>query len=382
MKPAADEWALVARLHDFLKDRGIAQVFSIPSWNLHVESAPETRLIEGFAIPPFSPELQHAGFPTSLRIVWNDSKGAPESLLLLLARCVCGVTSQGRAGLAQEEEFGAVVQALSGSGVRGLKRRGIAMNQCGGRWGSCLCVVLGLLAAGPAHGQAGMPKAASCRKIAIEGEATVGQEWRVPFGQGWVFRLVPIAPSQNAYTGWDLVVDREQGAGFPDALLVATPPYNSINEREVGTTFGLRAQDAIGWNPRSFHFLTAPDALRESQKLFQILGAAKFGIESPVVSERIGMATQRQLKMNQRASAGQFRILDARLSPGVADAAPYAESWALASPKTRHTVEAPAAGKSTQLGELHWIRFSITLWLPPGWRAPKGLEATRAACSE
>ena len=92
------------------------------------------------------------------------------------------------------------------------------------------------------------------------GEVSAGQEWKADFGQGWVFRLLPIDTSSWAgkagYSGWDLVVDREQPAGYPDALLVATPPYNSINEREVGTTFGLRAQDAIGWNPRSFRFLT------------------------------------------------------------------------------------------------------------------------------
>jgi hypothetical protein len=111
--------------------------------------------------------------------------------------------------------------------------------------------------------------------------------------------VVPIQPGKAGFSGWDLVVDRVPGAGFPNALLVATPPYNSINEREVGTTFGLRAQDAIGWNPRSFRFMTDPAALQESQRLFQVLGGTTRGPEAPVASSREGMAMQRQLKINQ-----------------------------------------------------------------------------------
>lgn len=225
-------------------------------------------------------------------------------------------------------------------------------------------------------------KAPDCQRIELAGEVSAGQEWRAAFGQGWVFRVVPISPDPAGYSGWDLVVDREKPAGFPDALLVATPPYNSINEHEVGTTFGLRAQDAIGWNPRSFHFLTDPAAFRESQKLFQLLGSASHGGEAPAPTSRVGMAMQRQLKINRQSSAGRFRILDARLTPGVSDAAPFAESWALASARTPHTQVAATAGKATPLGELRWMRFSITLWLPGAWSAPGALHATRAACSE
>jgi hypothetical protein len=115
---------------------------------------------------------------------------------------------------------------------------------------------------------AGAAQTRSCQKVVLEGEVSVGQEWRAGFGEGWVFRVLPIEPGKAGYSGWYLVVDRERPVGYPDALLVATPPYNSINEREVGNTFGLRAQDVVGWNPRSFRFLTAPDAFRESQRLF------------------------------------------------------------------------------------------------------------------
>jgi hypothetical protein len=244
------------------------------------------------------------------------------------------------------------------------------------------CMAIGVLAMAATGSQAGAPHPSSCRKVVLTGEVGPGQQWRAAFGQGWVFRVLPIQPGQAGYSGWDLVVDREQPAGYPDALLVATPPYNSINEREVGTTFGLRAQDAIGWNPRSFRFLTDPDAFRESQKLFQILGGTKQAMRTPVASSREGMAVQRQLKINQKASSGEFHIVEARLVPGISDAAPYAENWALASSRTAHTFEAAAQGKSTPLGELRWMKFSITLWLPDGWTAPRELNAAAAACPQ
>ena len=224
-------------------------------------------------------------------------------------------------------------------------------------------------------------RSATCQKIVLNGQVTTGQDWKAPFGQGWVFRVIPIAPGQAGYSGWDLVVDREQPAGFPDALLVATPPYNSINEHEVGTTFGLRAQDAIGWNPRTFHFLTDLDDFRESQKLFPIL-SARHVMQAPAVSPAEGRAIQRQLKTNQKASAGQFRILDAHIAPGVSDAASYAEPWALASPRTKHSIEQSSTGKSTDLGELHWVQFSVTLWLPANWKLPAGVAASPSSCSE
>jgi hypothetical protein len=231
--------------------------------------------------------------------------------------------------------------------------------------------------------------ARSCQKIVLAGEVSAGREWKAVFGEGWVFRVLPIdtkkaGPGQPGYSGWDLVVDREQPAGFPDALLLATPPYNSISEREVGTTFGLRAQDAIGWNPRSFRFLSNAAALRESQKLYQLLsregqlrlaGPEHYNQDTPEAR-----STRRLMELQRQSSAGEFRILDAHLAPGISDAASYAENWALASRKTPHTFEPVTEPKSAPLGELHWMRFSVTLWLPGAWKAPQELHATRAAC--
>jgi hypothetical protein len=237
-------------------------------------------------------------------------------------------------------------------------------------WAFAALVSLGILA----HGA----EARGCRKIALEGEVSAGQEWKTPIGEGWVFRLVPIVPGKTGYSGWDLTVDRERPAGYPDALLLATPPYGSIGEREVGTTFGLRAQDAIGWNPRSFRFLTLPEDFREGRALFQTLGTAGASGRADAPAAK---ALKRLMELAGRSSPGEFRILDARLAPGVADAAPFAESWALAAGRTAHTVEPSASGKSTPQGELHWMRFSIALWLPAGWKAPRQVQATMGSCS-
>jgi hypothetical protein len=258
-------------------------------------------------------------------------------------------------------------------------------------------MALGLLAMAAAQSMAGPTGPVSCEKAVLLGEVSAGQEWRAAIGEGWIFRVLPIqsgksGPEHAEYSGWDMVVDREQAAGFPDALLVATPPYDSINEREVGTTYGIRAQDAIGWNPRGFRFLTDSAVFRKSQQLYRQMNrhvqAEGRGNAPEEKSSSAGTgalearATQALMELVRRSSAGQFRILDARLTPGVADAAPFAENWAVQSSKTPHVFEPAPGGKSTPLGTLNWMRFSITLWLPGTWKTPGAIHATRGACSE
>jgi hypothetical protein len=245
----------------------------------------------------------------------------------------------------------------------------------------CL-ITAGLIAIAPLAASPAPPRQSTCRMLVINAEVSAGQEWKQPIGQGWVLRVLPVdaaktPPGQPPYSGWDLVVDRDQPAGFPDALLLATPPYDSIHEREIATTFGVRAQDAIGWNPRSFRFITDPAAFRESRQLF--LNVVRSGRSSPASTDP---QASRLMALVRQSSPGQFRILDARLSPGISDAAPFAENWALQSARTPHTYQPAPGGKPTPLGTLDWIRFSITLWLPDSWNAPPLLHATRSPCSE
>ena len=256
---------------------------------------------------------------------------------------------------------------MSGTGVR--------------RWRWKWLAIAVALASGA--GQAAPPPKSTCKRVTIEGEVSAGREWRAELGQGWVFRVLPIAASQAGYTGWDLVMDREPPAGYPDALLLATPPFNSINEREIGTTFGLRAQDAIGWNPRSFRFLSSPDQFREGQREFRQVVPIGFAAEANQRTDGPGPdAMARLLALRKGASSGDFRILDARIIPGIADPMPYAQGWARASSRTKHEIEAAPAGQASARGTLLWMRFALTLWLPAHWNVAPELHAVPVPCPQ
>ena len=68
--------------------------------------------------------------------------------------------------------------------------------------------------------------------------------------------------------------------------------------------------------------------------------------------------------------------------PGVADPAPYAQAWAQAASRAQHETEAAPGSKSSPLGTLNWMRFSLTLWFPAQWRIPSELHSVRTACPE
>lgn len=218
----------------------------------------------------------------------------------------------------------------------------------------------------------------SCQRLVLDGDVSAGKEWSAPIGEGWRFRLVPVPPVAAAYSGWDMVVDRIPPAGFPDALYLATPPYNSINQREIGTTYGLRAQDAIGWNPRSFRFLTDPAAFRDAHGIYRLA----FAYPKDANARTKAAASARLLKLTEGASTGELKILDAHLSPGTADPATFAQGWARASSQTPQEIDPSPGGKKAALGTLNWMRFEIVLLLPSGWKLPPDEKAPPTACGQ
>ena len=169
----------------------------------------------------------------------------------------------------------------------------------------------------------------------------------------------------------------------PTHLLVATPPYYSISEREVGTTFGLRAQDAIGWNPRSFHFLTDPDAFRESQKQFRALGGDKdldrsAPSEQPASVGRATFARNQSPRLSRPAPHSECKV-DAR---NRRRRALRAEMGASIRKNAAHHCALHQSPGPRRSGELDWMRFSITLWLPKNWHAPQGVHSSPSPCSQ
>ncbi len=231
----------------------------------------------------------------------------------------------------------------------------------------CICAAAHAVAAEP------------CARLVLEGEVTAGHEWKTTLGQGWVFRIVPVSPTQAGFSGWDLVVDRTQPAGFPDALYLATPPFGSINEREIATTFGLRAQDAIGWNPRTFRFLVDPNSFRDAQQSYRSVFPATPASAAPPADSA---AMKRLLELQKAAASGELRILEARLTPGTADPEPFAQQWSLAASRTQQRVEPAAEVRGSPRGELHAMRFRLTLWLPSRWSFPPDAHPTRSTCGQ
>ncbi len=266
----------------------------------------------------------------------------------------------------------------------GARSFGTSGNRTG--WPSALSAALVLALAVPAP--AAPPRPSACTRVELTGKVNAGQEWKASLGEGWAFRIVPIVPGTSGYTGWDLVVDRDPPAGFPDAVLLATPPYNSINEREIGTTYGLRAQDAIGWNPRSFRFLINPEDLLQGQKLFLALSSqlqtpsGKPPGASSNQDPAVARLTRQLMDLQSHAAAGEIHILDAGLAPGIADPEPFAQSWALRAARMQTTLVPQTGPKPTPRGELDWMHFSITLWLPAGWKPPHGLSVTPSPCAQ
>jgi hypothetical protein len=224
----------------------------------------------------------------------------------------------------------------------------------------------------------------SCRQVRFTGEVARGQEWKAGLGQGWVFRLVPIGKGSSLASGtgsgWDLTVSPERDENYPDALLLATPPYESLNEREIGTTFGLRAQDAIAWEPRHFHFLIAKKDLNRARTLFHAVNVAPVaGKGIPGVQPDAAAELLKMIADPARAASGKLAITDAQLVAGVADPPPFARQWATRLSLVPHTLK---SGSPTPQGELYQIRFTVTLWLPEEWRTPKEVGSERANCPE
>jgi len=231
-----------------------------------------------------------------------------------------------------------------------------------------------------------------CRQLVFIGEVKQGAEWTVSFGHpatakesasNWLIRLVPTGnpsasgASPDGYAGWTLAVSPSADQDYPDALLLASPPYGSLNAREIAATYGMRAQDAVSWSPRRFHFFLSSASLMHARRLYRDL------LDPAVSAANRRRASMQLLDLSTDASriaSGRLEILDAHLVAGSADPAPFAAQWAAVFDRLPHTLD-PARKPSPQ-GELHSLRFRITLWIPTSWKPSFDVESKTTKCAE
>jgi hypothetical protein len=200
----------------------------------------------------------------------------------------------------------------------------------------------------------------------LDGEVQHGQGWSHPIGNGLEVSLEPLA------SGWILRVLPTTGARPQhDYAELATPPYDSVSPLLLSTDFSFRAQDAVGWNPRRFHFAADADLYHRLLSAYQAYRAGK---------QPSAAAQQELVTAVSQAQDGSLEILDSRLVPGIADQTGAAAAVASHFLTTAHSLDQPQSGGPTPLGRLDWVRFRLRLDLPPGFRAAPGLHPEPHAC--
>jgi hypothetical protein len=207
---------------------------------------------------------------------------------------------------------------------------------------------------------------ADCSQVRIETQVTEGHSLEQVFalGQGGGLKLVV----QALASGWIVRVVPASGPwGDHDRAELATPPYLSPNPLLISTDFAFRAQDAIAWNPRHFRYAGSDAAYRRMLELYPRLMKNDAGAMS-----ELGRLTIDQPE-------GEVRILDATLVPGTADQWRMAAAVASHLESTPHEVAQERA--PTKLGELVSLRLRLTLEVPKGFSAAKGLATIKIPCA-
>jgi hypothetical protein len=211
-------------------------------------------------------------------------------------------------------------------------------------------------------------KNGGCQRGVLEGSVHAGEEFVRPIGRGLEVMLEPLGWG----SGWLLRVLPVHGPRpAHDYAELATPPYSSVSPLLISTDFSFRSQDAVAWNPRHFRFAASE---REFGRMLELYD--EYRRSSPPAA---GVESELAETVS-RAPEGVIQILDANLIPGLANQSQMAAAVASHFITTAHTVEEPSTGKGTGLGRLTWIRFRISLDIPKGFGADRGMTLTSRSC--
>ncbi len=206
----------------------------------------------------------------------------------------------------------------------------------------------------------------ACQREVIAGEVRAGEEFVRPVGNGlevmleplasgWIVRVLPVAGPRQAH----------------DYAELATPPYASVSPLLLSTDFSFRAQDVVAWNPRRFRFAASAG---DFDRLLGVYG--RYRAASPA-----GGAVEAELaELVSRMPEGMVQIVDAKLTPGMANQSQMAAMVASHFSTTAHTLEEPAEGKGSALGRVEWMRFRLSLDVPAGFKLASGAKVERRSC--
>ena len=181
----------------------------------------------------------------------------------------------------------------------------------------------------------------------FEGTVIAGKSFHKSIGGGLDFVL------EAAPNGWIVRVLPSSGVrSEPDFAEVATPPFRSMNPLLLTTDFGLRAQDVIGWNPRTFRYLRDGAEFAEAQRVYRATTAtARPTREQEAAVTRIAV----------KAMEGRLDVLDAVLTPGTADQTVSAGLVAGHFASTAHTFRPPESRSIGPAGKVLSLRFRVRL---------------------
>jgi hypothetical protein len=183
-----------------------------------------------------------------------------------------------------------------------------------------------------------------CPSLTFEGEVQAGKSFRHALGAQQSFLLESIA------SGWIVRVLPASGArGTHDFAELATPPYRSPNPLLISTDFSFRAQDAVAWNPREFHFFTSVQQMAIAAKAY----------DATLKEPNRPAAGAALFPLLAQACTASLQIVDARIAGGSADQALMAATVASHFSQTAHTVDTSAP--ASKLGRILWMRFRVTV---------------------
>jgi hypothetical protein len=191
-----------------------------------------------------------------------------------------------------------------------------------------------------------------CKQFGFTAEVKAGESFTQPIGSDLLFGVAP--EETNGIHGWHFGI----GPTVPtpndhvlDYIFVVTPPYHFRHPTDLTTDYRVAAQYAVKQRQIWFWFvLSHADAKVASEALDHDIW--------PQNDEDV--ANQGKVREKLPKGRGEFVILDSKFTPGEVDNNGNCE-WEFC-------------------GKMQWMRFRVTMVVPPTFTIAAGLRTTPASC--